>query len=82
MYDQGEGAPLGDKEAVKWHTRAAGQGYAKAQSNLGFMHVKGKGCLQSDFYSYMWWSIASSNESKNVPENPDLVAKKKCHQTN
>tara|TARA_X000001036_G_scaffold94326_1_gene87002 strand:+ start:42 stop:206 length:165 start_codon:yes stop_codon:yes gene_type:complete len=54
MYEQGKGAPLGDKEAVKWHTKAAGQGYAKAQSNLGFMYVKGKGWLQSNIYAYMW----------------------------
>jgi TPR repeat protein len=32
MYDNGEGVPENDIEAVKWYRLAAQQGYAKAQS--------------------------------------------------
>ena len=33
-YDEGEGIPLDDKEAVKWQRLAAQQGDAMAQNNL------------------------------------------------
>ncbi len=35
MYDNGEGVPENDAEAVKWYRKAADQGNAEAQSNLG-----------------------------------------------
>jgi hypothetical protein len=31
MYDNGEGVPEDDAEAVKWYRRAAEQGFAEAQ---------------------------------------------------
>ena len=34
MYDNGEGVPEDDATAVKWFTKAAEQGHAKAQYNL------------------------------------------------
>lgn len=38
MYDNGEGVPEDDKQAIKWYRLAAWQGYAKAQYNLGLMN--------------------------------------------
>ena len=43
MYALGEGVPQDDAEAVAWYREAAEQGYAPAQSNLGFMYDEGKG---------------------------------------
>ena len=43
MYDNGEGVPEDDAEAVRWYRLAAEQGLAEAQSNLGFMYDKGEG---------------------------------------
>ena len=40
----GQGVQKDYKEAVKWYRKAAEQGYAKAQFNLGFMYYKVKGC--------------------------------------
>ena len=34
MYDNGEGVPENDAEAVKWFRKAADQGHAKAQYNI------------------------------------------------
>jgi TPR repeat protein len=36
----------GDKQAVYWYQKAAEQGLAEAQYNLGFMYVNGKGVLK------------------------------------
>ena len=35
MYDEGEDVPQDHAEAVRWYRRAAEQGYAGAQFNLG-----------------------------------------------
>ena len=39
MYDNGQGVPQNDKGAFEWSRKAAGQGLAKAQRNLGTMDV-------------------------------------------
>ena len=39
MYDNGQGVPHNDKGAFEWSRKAAGQGLAKAQRNLGTMDV-------------------------------------------
>ena len=38
MYVNGYGVPEGYAVAVKWYTKAAEQGLAKAQMNLGLMY--------------------------------------------
>jgi hypothetical protein len=35
MYDNGEGVPQDDAEAVRWYRLAAAQGLARGQFNLG-----------------------------------------------
>jgi TPR repeat protein len=35
MYDNGQGVPQDYATAVRWYRKAAEQGYAKAQFNLG-----------------------------------------------
>jgi uncharacterized protein len=44
MYATGEGVPKDDAEAVKWFRKAAEQGHAKAQFNLGAMYDNGQRC--------------------------------------
>ena len=38
MYDNGEGVPENDRQAVFWYRKAAEQGNARAQFNLGLMY--------------------------------------------
>ena len=45
MYDEGEGVPEDDKQAVKWYRLAAEQGLADAQTNLGLMYDNGQGVI-------------------------------------
>jgi uncharacterized protein len=42
MYAEGQGVPEDDAEAVKWYRKAAEQGLAEAQFNLGEMYAYGK----------------------------------------
>ena len=43
MYGSGEGVPNDGAEAAKWYRKAADQGYAKAQHNLGVLYDHGYG---------------------------------------
>ena len=55
MYYLGsQGVLQNDTEAVKWYRKAAGQGDANAQSNLGWMYTKGRGALQDDKEAVKW----------------------------
>ncbi len=45
MYENGEGVAKDDKQAVYWYRKAADQGYASAQYNLGLMYEKEKALL-------------------------------------
>ena len=45
-YDEGEGVPQDDEEAVRWYRLAADQGDADAQFNLGTMYAEGQGVPQ------------------------------------
>ena len=44
MYANGQGVPQDDKAAAQWYTRAAKQGDADAQYNLGLDVPKWQGC--------------------------------------
>ena len=61
MYHRGEEVPQDYLEAIKWYQRAAEQGHAFAQSNLGVMYAKGAGVLQDYARAHMWFNIAESS---------------------
>ena len=43
MCSAGRGTVRDDAEAAEWYLKAAEQGYAIAQYNLGFMYEAGRG---------------------------------------
>jgi len=43
MYEKGEGVPKGAAKAVEWYRKAAEQGDANGQNNLGRMYDAGEG---------------------------------------
>ena len=45
-----------DVEAVKWYRKAAEQGNADAQANLGSMYHKGEGVKQDDVEAVKWYA--------------------------
>jgi hypothetical protein len=48
MFAQGRGVAQSDVEAARWYRKAADQGHAQAQNNLGTMFEQGRGVAQSD----------------------------------
>ena len=61
---------------MKWYRKAAEQGYADAQSNLGVMYYSGNGVLQDTIAAHMWLNIAAANGNKKAAKNRDIVAGK------
>ena len=45
---------------MKWYRKAAEQGVALAQYNLGFMYSKGRGVPQDYVQAHMWYNLAAS----------------------
>ena len=58
-YDDGEGVPKDDAEAVKWYRKAAEQGDAGAQCNLGIMYQFGDGVPKDDVEAVKWYRKAA-----------------------
>jgi len=47
MYEQGEGIPQDVREAAIWYRKAADQGDAVGEFNLGTMYDRGEGVPQN-----------------------------------
>jgi hypothetical protein len=73
MYNDGEGVPENDAEAVKWYRKAADQGYADAQSNLGVMYYGGDGVPENNIRAYVWWSMAKTQGHTFATENLEIL---------
>ncbi len=66
MYDEGQGVEKDNKEAVKWFQKAANQGHASAQNNLGVSYGYGQGVIQDYVTAYAWANIAAANGKKTA----------------
>jgi hypothetical protein len=58
MYYSGTGVTLDYLEAAKWVQRAAEQGYARAQIDLGYLYEQGKGVPLDYVSAYTWYKLA------------------------
>ena len=56
----GQGVAQDYAEAVKWYRKAADQGFAPAQFNLGLMYAQGLGVAQDKSFAHMWLSLAAA----------------------
>jgi TPR repeat protein len=80
MYRDGGGVPQDYAAAVSWLRKAAEQGYAPAQNNLGNLYAEGRGVPQDYVQAHVWANLAASRS--NGPEheiainNRDVVAEK------
>ncbi len=66
IYDLGQGVPQDDAEAVKWYERAAAQGSAKGQYQLGAVYARSTQ-VKDPFQGYKWLTIAA-NTLANGPQ--------------
>ena len=55
MYKNGLGVEQSYEKAVEWYLKAAEQGLADAQNNLGNMYYTGTGVEQSYEKAVEWW---------------------------
>jgi len=60
---------------VKWLRKAAEQGYAPAQYNLGFSYSEGKGVLKDFVTAYAWGNIAQANGYKDAEKFKSIIVK-------
>ena len=59
MYDRGEGIAQSYRAAICWYTRAAEQGLASAQFNLGLKYDVGLGTSENDELAGDWYTRAA-----------------------
>jgi hypothetical protein len=76
MYDNGEGVPENDAEAVRWFRKAADQGHDNAQSNLGIMYADGNGVPENDAEAVKWFRKAADQGRADAPTNLDILKPK------
>ena len=63
MYSEGTGVDQDYEAAVKWYTKAATQGFAKAQYSLGLMYSTGSlGVAQNYDEAVRWLKLAAAQE--------------------
>ena len=75
LYDNGPGdLPEDNAEAVKWYRKAAEQGVALGQHNLGLMYNLGEGVPQDDVQAYAWFNTAAAQGNELAKENKERVA--------
>ena len=60
MYYHGLGVDVNYKKAFEWYEKAAKQGYAPAQYNLGALHELGHGMDQSISMAMRWYAKADA----------------------
>ena len=75
-YDDGMAAyEAGDMDAAfTAFSKAAEQGDAKAQTNLGVMYYEGQGVPQDYVQAHMWFNLAAASGKENAAENRDIAA--------
>ena len=59
MYDNGTGVEQSYEKAVEWYLKAAEQGFAWAQHQLGYMYESGHGVERSDEKAREWYQKAA-----------------------
>jgi len=83
MYLLGQGVPQDTAKALAWYRKAAEQGHANAQYDLGLMYSEGKSVPQDYVGAHMWFSLAAAQGvrmatqfRKDVTSNmtPDQIA--------
>jgi hypothetical protein len=73
MYENGRGVTQDYKQAVKWYTKAAEQGDAKAQHNLALMYDIGQGVPQDYKQAVKWYTKAAEQGHAGAQHNLALL---------
>ena len=73
MYENGQGVAQNHQQAFTWLQKAANQGYALAQYNLGVMYGNGFGVAQNYQQAKAWYQKVLAQP--DTPENAEAKAK-------
>ena len=73
MYATGEGVPKDAVQAVSWYRKAAEQGHASAQGNLGAMYSRGEGVPKDYVTAYMWRNLAAAQGDEIAKQARDAL---------
>jgi TPR repeat protein len=60
------GVPLADAESVKWYTKAAEEGHAGAQNNLGLMYTFGNGVAKDEGEAAKWFAKSAEQDNPSA----------------
>ncbi|CAK0744461.1 conserved hypothetical protein [Gammaproteobacteria bacterium] len=66
MYRDGRGVNQDNHEAVSWYLKAAEQGDADAQFNLGIMYAEGRGVAQDIREAALWLRKAAEQGDEDA----------------
>jgi hypothetical protein len=69
MYQQGLGTAKDSAQAFAWYSKAAQQGIAPAEDNLGLMYCKGLGTERDYVQALTWFSKAAQQGSATAESN-------------
>ncbi len=69
MYEDGQGVPQDYTEALRWISKAADQGYANGQTNLGAMYYRGQGVPQDSTKAVEWFKKAAEQGNADAQQN-------------
>ena len=75
MYAHGDGVPKDAVQAVSWYRKAAEQGNASAQANLGLMYYRGEGVPKDYVTAYMWRNLAAAQGEEIAKKARDALEK-------
>ena len=58
---------------MKWYRKAADQGNAPAQVNLGLMYANGQGVAKDEVEAYKWWLLAGAQGDEFAKKKIPLI---------
>jgi TPR repeat protein len=61
------------KEAANWYHKAAANGLAKAQYNLGLYYASGEGVPANSVEAWKWFQLAAEQRFPNAAERRDKI---------
>jgi TPR repeat protein len=74
LYYSGKGVALDFVEAAKWARQAAEQGYARAETDLGYLYEQGKGVPLDYANAYRWYRLAAAGgDERSRPRMESLT---------
>jgi hypothetical protein len=76
MYARGDGVPRDYPMAAEWLRKAAEQGHAIAQFNLGEVYANGHGVPKDLTEAHAWYQVAVATGSKDAVKARERLEKK------